>query len=139
MSVLSLFFWPGVIQHVYLKTGILSFMKRFSVLLFVLVSFSVVAASQDYRKIDLTQKDIETRSIVSLPEAYIEGEVLHVSFDASGIYSLCVENCFGETVYSSTMPANGMEYSYDLSAIGGGTFRLVLTGQSGRYEGIFSM
>lgn len=126
-------------MHVYLKTGILSFMKRFSAFIIVLVSFSVAAVSQDYRKIDLTQKDIDTRSIVSLPEAYLEGEILHISFDASGVYSLSIENCFGETVYSTTMPANGMEYSYDLSAIGGGTFRLVLTGQCGVYDGIFSI
>jgi hypothetical protein len=29
------------------------------------------------------------------------------------------------TVYTSALPANGMEYDYDLSGIGDGLFRLV--------------
>ena len=55
------------------------------------------------------------------------------------MYSLYIEDNFGVTVYSSAMPANGMEYDYDLSGIGEGLFRLVLSGSSGEYEGYFSI
>ena len=53
------------------------------------------------------------------------------------MYVLSIEDSFGATVYSSTLPADGMEYSYDLSGIGEGTFTLTLEGPSGKYEGIF--
>ena len=50
-----------------------------------------------------------------------------------------VEDRFGVTVYSSALPANGMEYDYDLSGIGEGLFRLVISGTSGEYEGYFTI
>ena len=45
----------------------------------------------------------------------------------------------GNIVYTSTLPADGMEYTYDLSGIGEGTFTLILEGASGEYEGSFSV
>ena len=51
------------------------------------------------------------------------------------MHDLRIEDSFGGTVYSSALPADGMEYSYDLSGIGEGMFRLVLEGPGGEYEG----
>ena len=50
-----------------------------------------------------------------MPEASIRHEVLSVSFDGSGMYSLYIEDSFGTVVYQSMLPADGMEYDYDLS------------------------
>ena len=81
--------------------------------------------------------DATTRSLTTLPEASISHEVLRVSFSSSGIYSLTVSDSMGSPVYISSLPADGMEYSYDLSGIGEGTFTLTLEGPSGEYEGVF--
>lgn len=75
--------------------------------------------------------------MIEVPEASISHEVLRVSFSSSGIYSLTVSDSMGSPVYISTLPADGMEYSYDLSGIGEGTFTLTLEGPSGEYEGVF--
>lgn len=83
--------------------------------------------------------DEHTRSALVLPEASISHGVLSVSFDASGIYVLYVENCSGQAVYSSTLPADGLEYSYDLSGIGNGQFRLLIEGAGAGYEGFFNV
>ena len=91
------------------------------------------------RKITLCSVDATTRSVVSLPEASIQHDVLSVSFDASGMYTLYVEDSLGGTVYTSALPANGMEYTYDLSGIGEGFFRLVIEGPAGEYEGYFKI
>lgn len=80
-----------------------------------------------------------TRSIVDMPDAFVQHDVLSISFDASGMYSLYVEDSFGAIVFTSTLPANGMEYDYDLSGIGEGLFRLVLEGPSAEYEGHFTI
>ena len=55
------------------------------------------------------------------------------------MYVLSIEDSFGATVYSSTLPADGMEYSYDLSGIGEGMFRLVINGPGGKFEGWFTL
>ena len=55
-----------------------------------------------------------------MPEASIRHEVLSVSFDGSGMYSLYIEDSFGAVVYQSMLPADGMEHDYDLSGIGEG-------------------
>ena len=64
---------------------------------------------------------------------------LSVSFDSGGTCALLVEDSLGVPVYTSTLPADGMEYSYDLSGIGEGMFRLVIEGPGGEYEGYFSI
>ena len=74
-----------------------------------------------------------------MPEASVRNDLLTVSFDGAGTYSLYVKDSFGVTVYSSALPANGMEYDYDLSGIGEGLFRLVISGTSGEYEGYFTI
>lgn len=89
------------------------------------------------REIDLKSIDVRTRSIVEVPEASISHEVLRVSFSSSGIYSVTVSDSMGSPVYISSLPADGLEYSYDLSGIGEGTFTLTLEGPSGEYEGVF--
>ena len=76
--------------------------------------------------INLQKTGPTTRSLTDIPEASIQRDILTVSFD-------------GVTVYSSALPANGMEYDYDLSGIGEGLFRLVISGSSGEYEGCFSI
>ena len=83
--------------------------------------------------------DIITRSVSETPDASILGDLLILSiYDGSAIYSLLVEDALGVTVYTSTLPADGMEYSYDLSGIGKGLHRLVFDGPGGKYEGYFS-
>ena len=91
------------------------------------------------REIDLKSINVITRSIASAPEATIFNDILTVSFDGAGMYSLYIEDSFGVTVYSSALPANGMEYDYDLSGIGEGLFRLVISGPAGEYEGYFTI
>ena len=89
--------------------------------------------------INLQKTGPTTRSLTDIPEASIQRDILTVSFDGSGMCSLYIEDNFGVTVYSSALPANGMEYDYDLSGIGEGLFRLVISGSSGEYEGCFSI
>ena len=115
-------------------------LKQMKKLLSVIITLSAscfMGICQNYIEIDLTGKHIHTRSLTDAPEAYISKDILTVSFDGSGMYSLYIEDSFGVTVYSSALPANGMEYDYDLSGIGEGLFRLVISGPSGDYEGHF--
>lgn len=89
--------------------------------------------------INLQKTRPTTRSLTDIPEASIQRDILTVSFDGSGMCSLYIEDNFGVTVYSSALPANGMEYDYYISGIGEGFFRLVISGPSGEYEGYFSI
>ena len=73
------------------------------------------------------------------PEASIKQDILSISFDTSGICSFYIEDDFGTIAYSGAFPADGMEYSYDLTGIGEGIFRLVIDGLCGMYEGYFTM
>ena len=111
-----------------------------TVLLSVLGSLCIAAHADDITTIKIKQVNPTTRSIVGdMPEASIRNDVLTVSFDGSGMYSLYIEDSFGVTVYSSALPTNGMEYDYDLSGIGEGLFRLILSGPSGDYEGYLTI
>ncbi len=113
-------------------------MKKISIIIFALCFCSYVSQA-DEREIIIQSVDYNTRSIVILPEATIENGIISVSFDASGVYSLYIEDSMGHIVYTSTLPANGMKYSYDLSGIGEGAFRLTLEGPLGEYEGYFNL
>ena len=62
-----------------------------------------------------------------------------LSFFGGGMYQISITNSFGTLVYADILPADGMEYSYDLSGIGEGMFRLVLEGPGGEYEGYFNV
>ena len=109
----------------------------FKTVLLSVMGLICIAAYADDRT---TIKNPTTRSIIEdIPEASIQNDVLSVSFDDSGVYSLYIEDSFGVSVYTSAQPANGMEYDYDLSGIGEGLFRLVLSGPSGEYEGYFTI
>ena len=116
-------------------------MKKLLLALLLLSAVSTVGHTDDrhFRKIILQKVVVTTRSIEAVPEASIFKDMLSVSFDDSGMYSLYIEDNFGVTVYSSAMPANGMEYDYDLSGIGEGLFRLVISGPAGEYEGHFTI
>ena len=116
-------------------------MKKLLLALLLLSAVSTVGHTDDrnFRRIILQKVVITTRSIEAVPEVFISNDILTVSFDGSGMYTLYIEDCFGVTVYSSALPANGMEYNYDLSGIGEGIFRLVLEGSSGEYEGYFNL
>lgn len=105
----------------------------------VLTTLGAPASWSDTFKDDIIFKknNNTTRSISVMPEASIRHEVLSVSFDGSGIYSLYIEDSFGAVAYQSMLPADGMEYDYDLSGIGEGLFRLILDGHDGEYEGFF--
>lgn len=113
----------------------------FGLLLMTAISVNNATAASDHDETDIKIYHINptTRSLYITPEASIYKDILTVSFDASGVYSLHIENGIGETVYTSTLPANGMEYDYDLSGIGEGTFRLTLEGPLGEYEGYFNL
>lgn len=87
----------------------------------------------------MSRTDTRTRGIIEVPEASISHELLVVSFSSSGLYSLYIEDSTGNIVYTSTLPADGMEYGYDLSGIGEGFFTLTLEGPSGEYKGEFSV
>lgn len=87
----------------------------------------------------MTKTTPDTRSEAWLPQASVGHGVLSVSFDAFGMYTLYIEDSSGVPVYTSTLHADGMEYSYDLSGIGEGMYRLVLDGPSGEYEGFFNL
>lgn len=113
-------------------------------LLITLILMSVLPAtlrSDDdiAREIDLNSVDVRIRSLDITPEASIYKDILSVSFDASGICSFYIEDSFGATVYTGVFPADGMEYSYDLTGIGEGLFRLVIVNQRSEYEGYFNL
>ncbi len=75
---------------------------------------TAASATDDITRILIYQTVPTTRSIVEdMPEASIRNDLLTVSFDGAGMYSLYVKDSFGVTVYSSALPANGMEYDYD--------------------------
>lgn len=112
-------------------------MKKISIIIILcLYSF---ASHADERRIPIQHTNYNTRSIVALPEATIENGIISISFDASGIYSLYIEDSMGNIVYTSTLPADGIEYDYDLSGIGTGLLRLVIDGYGGEYEGYFTL
>ena len=103
------------------------------------ISVSTFAANE---KVEIRHNNdtyTETRSVANLPEASIENRILIVSFDDYGVYSLFIENDSGIIVYYSVLPADGIEYHFDLSGIGAGTYRLILDGHKGEYEGYFSI
>jgi di/tricarboxylate transporter len=118
-------------------------MKYFALIMIsaVLSIYTASASStDDATRILIYQIIPTTRSIVEdIPEATLQRDVLSVSFDDSGMYTLYIEDRLGVIVYTSALPANGMEYDYDLSGIGEGLFRLVLSGSSGEYEGYFTI
>lgn len=113
-------------------------MKKISITIFILCLYSFASHAYE-REIPIKSVDYNTRSIVVLPEATIENRIISVSFDASGIYSLYIEDSMGHIVYTSTLPADGIEYDYDLSGIGTGLLRLVIEGYGGEYEGYFNL
>lgn len=113
-------------------------MKKIFAALILILSF-VCAYGQDYAEITMSRTDTRTRGIIEVPEASISHELLVVSFPSSGLYSLYIEDGMGNIVYTSTLPADGMEYGYDLSGIGEGFFTLTLEGPSGEYKGEFSV
>ena len=116
-------------------------MKKYVAIILAFASLcsSLCYAAPSVKGVILRKINPSTRSIEAVPEAYISNDVLNVSFDGSGMYSLYIEDSFGVTVYTSALPANGIEYDYDLSGIGKGLFRLVLSGSSGEYEGYFTI
>lgn len=111
-------------------------MKRLSFIFFILCLCSF-ASYADERDIPIQSVNTNTRSISVLPEATIENGIISISFDASGVYSLYIEDSMGNIIYTSTLPADGMEY--DLSGIGTGLLRLVIKGHGGEYEGYFQL
>ena len=66
-------------------------MKRLSFIFFILCLCSF-ASYADERDIPIQSVDTETRSIVGTPEATIENGIISISFDASGVYSLYIDN-----------------------------------------------
>ena len=112
---------------------------------FVIISFllgTISSVADDKDKEILINKSIPTtRSLSDMPHASINAQtcLLVVSMDDCGMYTLYVQDSLFETVYQSVLPANGLQYHYDLSGIGEGYFRLVIEGASGEYEGFFSL
>lgn len=114
-------------------------MKRLLIVCLLFCSLIVFADNENINVVGV--RGTETRSLVNLPEASIDTKtkILSVSYDHSGTFYLYVLNNMSETVYQSVLPANGLQYHYDLSGIGEGYFRLVIEGASGEYEGFFSL
>ena len=79
--------------------------KKFYLLLLaiqLLTAFGYAAQADDVvRRIRLHKNTIHTRSLTDAPEASIQRDILTVSFDGSGMYSLYIEDSFGVIVYSS--------------------------------------
>lgn len=113
-------------------------MKRLSFIFFILCLCSF-ASYADERDIPIQSVNTNTRSISVLPEATNENGIISISFDASGVYSLYIEDSMGNIIYTSTLPADGMEYDYDLSGIGSGLLRIVIKGHGGEFEGYFQL
>lgn len=115
-------------------------MKKVLVLysLLLICNFNLFA---DKENIAVNRQRVDTRGFIDMPEASIDTQtdIVSVSFDDSGMYTLYIENSLGDVLYQSVLPANGLEYHYDLSGIGEGYFRLVLEGASGEYEGFFTL
>ncbi len=77
-----------------------------------------------------------TRDIINIPDASITYDILSISFDDTGIYDLYIYNEYGECIYYATLPANGMIYTFDVSAIREeGLYTVIIDGNSGTYEG----
>ena len=93
-------------------------------------------ASEDEIYINIRTR--HSRSIISnLPRATILENQLVISFYGSGVYSLIVQADAGYDVYEAVLPADGTAYSFDLSVLDDGYYRLVLEGPAGEYEGYF--
>ena len=99
----------------------------------------VSASADEIDEVVIRSVNPTTRSFSEIPEAHLCGDILNVSFISAGVYVLQIEDGLGVPVYTSSLPADGMEYSYDLSGIGEGMFRLVLEGPGGEYEGFFTI
>lgn len=113
--------------------------KKIFIALFLL-SIPIIGYTDEHnKKIDFQQIVANTRSLNAIPEASICDDILTISFNGSGIYSLYIEDNTSTTVWVSALPADGMEYDFDLSCIGNGTFRIVLVGMNGEYEGYFTI
>ncbi len=110
------------------------------IIISALLCLSALHLDADETTIIINKVVINTRGIIQDPHATISDDnILSISLDASGVYYLYIENSSGVIVYTTALPANGMEYSYDLSCIGDGLFFLILKGASGEYEGCFSI
>lgn len=114
---------------------------RYKLLFFFLLIFSNYPMSGEEQIINvlLSRGRIATRSSLSLPRASIDDyKNLTISFESSGTYTLLIkyENT-DDIAFSSLLPADGNEYSYDLTALKEGNYCLILDGPSGEYEGYF--
>ena len=88
------------------------------------IGISSVSQDEDYTIEILRTTDAMTRGLeLNNPSGEISGAILTLSFQSSGNYELYIKNSLGIIVYISTLPADGMEYTYDLSGIGGCMFR----------------
>lgn len=65
----------------------------------LLTAFGYAAMADDVvRNIRLHKNTVHTRSLTEMPEASIFKDMLSVSFDDSGMYSLYIEDNFGKDV-----------------------------------------
>lgn len=69
------------------------------VALLLLTSSGYAAQTNDIvHKIRILKNTIHTRSLTDVPDASIQNDVLSVSFEDSGMYSLYIEDNFGKDV-----------------------------------------
>lgn len=92
--------------------------KIFIALLLLSIPIIGHTDSKQTKRIYFERIVVQTRSLGDNPEAFICYDILTASFNESGVYSLYIEDNIGATVYTSVLPADGMEYDYDLSGIG---------------------
>lgn len=116
-------------------------MKKRLILYLLLLASGNNFLVADEKDIAINRQNTETRSIIYVPEASVDTQtcILSISFQSSGIYYFYITNNIGEILYEAVLPANGLEYCYDLSGIGDGFFRLVIEGKCGEYEGFFTL
>ena len=77
-------------------------MRHFALtIIFAILGVYTASATDDITRILIYQTVPTTRSIVEdIPEAFISKDILSVSFDGSGMYSLYIEDRFGVTVFT---------------------------------------
>lgn len=109
-----------------------------AIICFVLFLSSISGmGNRTYDKVLIKVRKPSIRLTDEEPEAIISGKQLRISFKDLGAYTLSVENESNEVEFIAVFSADGTIYSFDLSILDDGYYRLVLEGPTGEYEGYF--
>lgn len=112
-------------------------MRTTTILILLVIPALFTNLSADETTILVNRVGIDSRSTASFPQVTIsDSNILAITFNESDIFYINIEDCCGEIVYTSVFHADGQVYTYDLSSIGQGTFKLTLDGLY-KFEGSF--